>query len=137
MPERVRTYCFTYFLDQDEFTTERPSVETNEGDDARRWLRTLVEGEIENEDGPEIRYIVIGLETCKTTGRDHLQGFVYFKNPTRWDTARTKFTLAGAVHFEAMKGTTAQAIEYCRKDGVWAEWGEPPMYYYITGLLDE
>lgn len=53
------------------------------------------------------------LERCEKTGKLHIQGFVYFKNPR---------TLAGlkklhkTAHFESMRGTVDQAIAYTQKE---------------------
>lgn len=63
-----------------------------------------------------IRYICWGEEKCPETGKDHLQGYVEFKNSQRLDGAK-RFIGDEAAHLEKRKGTRDQAREYCRKSG--------------------
>lgn len=69
-----------------------------------------------------VRYMIIGLEEG-VTGTPHIQGYVDFINPR---------TLAGIhrlnknIHWETRRGNWEQAVEYCKKEGVWKEYGEPP-----------
>lgn len=58
-------------------------------------------------------YHIIGFEVCPTTGKKHLQGFVYFAN-ARSTSALKK--IANSIHIEMMKGTPKQASEYCKYD---------------------
>lgn len=71
----------------------------------------------------KLQYLVCGRETCPATGRIHIQGFVAFKIRTKLSTLRN--WLPGA-HFERAKGTPVEASEYCKKDGVYTEYGELP-----------
>lgn len=69
-----------------------------------------------------IRYVVMQLEECPTTQRNHLQG--YFEiNRGNVTLAMVKEVFPGA-HVEKARGTRAQAREYCMKedtrlDGPW------------------
>lgn len=72
------------------------------------------------------KYWVIGKEVAPNTGTKHLQGFVVFEN-AQWFN-RIKRCLEGTkAHIEWCKGTADQNITYCKKDGDWEEYGEPPM----------
>ena len=71
----------------------------------------------------EYKYLIIGDETCPTTGRKHWQGYVEFKN------ARTRKGVKRAfgrndMWCAARKGTAAQAANYCKKEGAFQEFGE-------------
>lgn len=65
-------------------------------------------------------YWVYGEESGEQ-GTPHLQGFVRFKSATSFN--RVKQLLPRA-HIEAQKGTCLEAAAYCKKDGIFTEWGE-------------
>lgn len=65
-------------------------------------------------------YLCYGRERCSTTGRLHWQCYVEFKTRVTQSTIRTCF---GSVHFERRKGSSDQAVEYCRKEGEFTEFG--------------
>lgn len=69
-------------------------------------------------------YLVFGRETGDS-GTPHLQGYFRLQAKQRLTTVRQYPGLARA-HFEVMRGTSAQAIAYCKKDGDFDEFGEPP-----------
>ncbi len=71
----------------------------------------------------DLKYVIVGAEQAPTTGTYHLQGYVCFKNRIRLTGAKAHFPRA---HLEIMRGTIAQAIAYCKKDGDWKEWGVIP-----------
>lgn len=54
-----------------------------------------------------------GVETAPTTGTVHLQGWVVFKEKCR-PIEKTGWT---GVHWEPMRGTLQQSIDYCSKEG--------------------
>lgn len=56
-------------------------------------------------------------------GTPHLQGFIRFKSATSFKRVKN---LLGRAHLESQKGSSAQAAEYCKKDGDFDEWGDPP-----------
>jgi len=71
----------------------------------------------------ECVYLVYGRETSPTTGTPHLQGFVIFRNARH----RTAIVAElGGGHWERALGTSAQAAEYCKKDGDYVERGTFP-----------
>lgn len=67
-------------------------------------------------------YLCYGVEKCPTTGKMHHQGYVEFKTNQRLTTLGKKFRC----NFERRRGTAEQAIEYCKKDGVFFEFGVKP-----------
>lgn len=70
---------------------------------------------------PEIRGIGWGLETCPTTKRQHLQGFVQtFKQITFKPLIKL---LGGNVWVKVARGTIEQCKEYCKKEGAYKEKG--------------
>lgn len=74
--------------------------------------------------GVACHYMVLGEEVGES-GTPHLQGFVYFKDAKTL--AAAKQALGPRVHLEAMKGTQQQAIEYCKKDSKWVDYGKEPL----------
>ncbi len=70
------------------------------------------------------KYIILGRETAGS-GTPHLQGYVHWRNG-RTLNGLTGY-LDGRIHWEIRRGTHAQAITYCKKDGVFEEKGTPPL----------
>lgn len=71
-----------------------------------------------------VRYLVCGHETCPTTGRLHLQGYVYFHNPRSFLAFRA---LLGGRHVEVAGGSPQANRVYCVKENVILEIGEIPV----------
>ncbi|GBO42314.1 hypothetical protein AVEN_266193-1, partial [Araneus ventricosus] len=61
-----------------------------------------------------------------TSGRRHLQGFVWFVERKRFASAQKKKKKNPFCHFEANKGYAQQAAEYCKKDGDFGGYGRLP-----------
>lgn len=59
-------------------------------------------------------YIIIGDEICPDTGRQHWQGYVYFKNPR---SIKRVINLLRPRHVEQAKGSPKQNRTYCTKEG--------------------
>ena len=99
---RVRAWCLTQHY-------EFPDV-LKEYEDILRNLKGVV-------------YLIVGRETCPTTGRKHLQIYIHFKNAREFSTIKKKFPTA---HIEPAKGTAEQNQDYCSKEGDCWEVGTPP-----------
>lgn len=87
---------------------------------ARAWCFTIYPKDEEGWDPntfdwkDPVKNIICGLEQCPKTKKLHWQGFIYFKNPVRFNTV--KETLGdNTAHIEKTRGTLKQAIEYCEK----------------------
>lgn len=75
---------------------------------------------------------VIWAEEKGESGTEHLQGFVYFKNPRALKGVKR---LLPRAHLEQMRGTPKQAADYCRKeDPNPQEYGELPMSAEEKGM---
>lgn len=69
------------------------------------------------------RYMIACMETCPTTGKQHIHLYVNMSMPYR---LKKKIIEYGA-HIEICKGSPKQNIEYVRKDGnIIFEWGDEP-----------
>lgn len=60
------------------------------------------------------QYVLCGREIAPTTGKEHFQGYMYFKNERSHN--RIKKILEGR-HVQMVKGTVDHNEIYCRKDG--------------------
>lgn len=98
---------------------------------AKRWVFTLnnpTQDEIEAltswaESNP--LYLIIGHEYGVNNGTPHLQGFLILKRKRRLAQLKLVPGLARA-HLEVARGSSIQAATYCKKDGNFHEFGEPP-----------
>lgn len=70
-----------------------------------------------------VQYYIYGNERGQDRETPHWQGFLYSDNKLSFQ--RVKQLLPRA-HLEPQRGTCNQAIEYCKKEGDWNEWGEAP-----------
>lgn len=71
-------------------------------------------------------YLLVGNETCPTTGKRHHQGYVYFKNARGCKMKTLADELGGGVHVEPCKGNVKHNVDYCQKEGDFREWGQRP-----------
>lgn len=78
-----------------------------------------------------IKYMVIGKETCPSTQRKHLQGYMYFTNPR--GLAGVKRIMKPR-HVEVAKGDATENFEYCSKEREFKEWGKRPQQGERTDL---
>lgn len=67
-------------------------------------------------------YWVFGQEVAPTTGTPHLQGYAEFSHAL--SSKRIKKDLGATIHLEPRRGSAQQAAEYCKKDGIFEQWGE-------------
>lgn len=72
----------------------------------------------------ECKYIIYGKEVAPDTGTPHLQGYVQF--PTMKSLRQVKEQVCDRAHFEIAKGSPAQNIAYCSKEGDFQERGDRP-----------
>ena len=96
----MRDYCFTINNYTDEMISALSSLAT--------------EG--------KCKYIMWGHEIGES-GTKHLQGYVEFPRDRQIITIK-KLPGFKTAHLEARKGTQQQAIDYCKKDGNFVEFGE-------------
>lgn len=69
------------------------------------------------------RYIIIGKETCPTTGKRHYQCYIYFNNAVSFKKLKNELPTA---HIEIAKGNYKQNRDYCSKEKIYFEDGEEP-----------
>lgn len=113
---RGRSFCFTLFAQERLCETDCDS------------LRALGKSS-------DVRYLVFGRELCPTTGRQHLQGYIQFRNARRFNAVRG--ILPAGSHIELAKGTPSQNRKYCVKDGDYEEFGTTPSAANSGRKLDE
>ncbi len=103
---RARAWCFTKFVDNTDISM------------------TVAQILMEKIGKEKAQYLIYGIEHAPTTGRQHLQGYVYFKN------ARTmksiKKMLGEDIHLEKARGTVTENINYCSKEGRVFFFGDEP-----------
>lgn len=92
---------------------------------ARAWCFTSYDLEIQPLKEEDLKYLIRGKEVCPTTGRDHIQGYVVFKNAKSMSAVK-KWFKEPAMHLERAKGSPKQNYEYCSKEGAFCELGELP-----------
>ena len=85
-----------------------------------------------------VKFIAAGKEVCPTSGKEHLQSFVYFDNP-RGNGKRALNSIAKLfgkphAHIEPMQGNLEQNEKYCSKDGEYTEYGVKPKQGCRTDL---
>ena len=74
-------------------------------------------------DESEMDYILYGREKSQSTGYEHFQGYLCFKQRKR--PAGVQKMIPGA-YFECAKGSFDQNFSYCIKDGDFKEFGSRP-----------
>jgi len=112
---RTRGWAFTKILSK--HSTD--SVKDPKGQKDR--VEQFIEDVCANDD---VDYIVVGWEIAPTTGRAHLQGYLYAKNKLSFSTVKDKLGID--VHLESARGTAQQNRIYCIKGGVFGERGVCP-----------
>lgn len=75
-------------------------------------------------------YICAGDEICPNTRRRHYQGYIYFRNARAFTAVRR---LLPGCHIGAQRGTVDEAVDYCKKDGLYYEIGSPPINQAAKG----
>ena len=97
---KTRNFCFTYFGD----TTLKDDY--------------YISG---------MTYLIVGVETCPTTQRQHIQGFIIFKGPITLRCCIKKLSQDFKNgHVEICRGSVVDNIKYCSKEGNFKEFGARP-----------
>lgn len=95
----------------------------------RQWIFTLnnwTEDEVDTLLGnPHPSYVAFGKEVG-ANGTPHLQGVLNLKNAKTLSALKSCLGLP-RIHLEVMKGSWKQAIDYCKKDGIFTEQGVRPV----------
>lgn len=94
------------------------------GPKSKHWCFTLNNPRVEEEglvDQDLCTYGVVGNERGEKHDVPHFQGYIEFKN--RMEFSGVKKLLKRA-HWEARRGTSQEASDYCKKDGDFVEFGE-------------
>ncbi|AHH31475.1 replication-associated protein [Dragonfly larvae associated circular virus-6] len=95
---------------------------------SRGWAFTLfhyTEEDINKIKKLEVQYQCVGKEICPKSKEPHLQGYLYYANPVRFETVKT--SIRKEVHLESARYSAKRNARYCKKEGDWWEQGEPPM----------
>lgn len=90
---------------------------------SRNWCFTLnnpTTDEIIKILDTEFEYCIFGFETGSKKETEHLQGYIEYNNVKRLNEAK----IVKRMHIENRKGNQKQAIEYCKKEGEYYEFGE-------------
>lgn len=78
------------------------------------------------------KYQIMAHEFGADNDTYHIQGYIYFKDAKSFNAV--KKLLPPSTHIEARKGSNADAMLYCMKEGVFWEYGEPPVQGKRTDL---
>lgn len=91
---------------------------------SRTWAYTIYEYEEDNSLvlAPTSTYQVYGYETCPTTQKKHIQGYICFENTKTMEAVKKVFRKK-TMHLEISKGTPEQNRTYCIKEGNYIETG--------------
>lgn len=84
-------------------------------------------------DKSKMRYLAYGKETCPSTGKQHWQGFVYWKNGHSIKSTSKWFNNA---HVEHCRGSLEDNEKYCSKEGQYKTFGEKPQQGTRTDLIE-
>lgn len=71
----------------------------------------------------KVEYYIFGAERGEG-GTDHFQGYVHYKNKVRLTQVKSDFPRA---HIEVRRGTVKEAVDYCKKENNWADFGTMPV----------
>uniref|UniRef100_UPI004048D7F7 hypothetical protein n=1 Tax=Polynucleobacter sp. TaxID=2029855 RepID=UPI004048D7F7 len=69
----------------------------------------------------KVKYMIIGFEIGEQ-GTEHIQGYLDFENPRALSGLTRLFKF---IHWEPRRGTWDEAVNYCKKDNTYFEYGEP------------
>lgn len=90
---------------------------------ARRWVFTTYDIDCKIDfDESYCHYYILQQETCPTTQKQHLQGYVEYKIQKTFNQTK-KFLSDGKAHWEVAHGNPEQCRDYCRKQDTRTENG--------------
>lgn len=106
---------------------------------SRHWVFTLNNWTADDETRLEalastVTYLVYGYETAET-GTPHLQGYVCFSTVKRATAVKT--AIGARAHVEVKRGSPKEASDYCKKEGLFKEFGSLPSGARGTSRFDE
>lgn len=104
---------------------------------ARGWVFTLnnyTEEEAAAILVTDCKYVCYGREVGEEKKTQHLQGYIYFDNAR--SLRSVKRIIGDRAHLEIQRGSSAEAIAYCEKDGDFVERGERPNQGRRTDIWD-
>lgn len=101
------------------FTLNNPTIEEKE------FVNSLL-GSPPTQDMSSLNltYLIIGKESSQT-GTPHYQGYLETSSRIGLRSLKSSMILLTRAHLEPARGTSKQALEYCKKEGDWAERGNP------------
>lgn len=92
----------------------------------RLWCFTNFDLDFDYESiiGKKVKFVAFGKEKCPSTGRDHHQGYIYFRNQQR----SLKFVskLLGGCHVDPCSGSLKDNETYCSKETALTKFGDEP-----------
>lgn len=73
-------------------------------------------------------YLIYGREQCPKTHKWHWQGYLHMINRKRLSELKRVLSACNmeGAHYEKRRGTIKEAVEYCKKDGDFKEYGKQP-----------
>lgn len=103
---------------------------------ARSWVFThfnYEHGDVEKIlRGFKCKYIVWGREVCPTTGKKHLQGYIWCTSPRTFNGMMKEFKFC---YLNVAVGSYRENYAYCTKGGDFYEDGEPPAQGQRTDII--
>ncbi len=114
---KYRRWVFTENFESDQWATERLKY-----DDF-----FLEEGMRMTDSSERIRYVIVGYETGEEKEHQHFQGYLELQHNR---THRSLLSLLRGYDISpwlapSMAPNPVSAIDYCKKDDLWKDWGEP------------
>ena len=103
-----RSYCFTLYADPDDYPLEL-------GLDAQELPLYLAADET-FWTADQVRYAILQVESCPTTARAHIQGYVELRDSLRPAAVRRALPVLSSAAIFARRGTRDEARDYCRKE---------------------
>jgi len=83
-----------------------------------------------------MQYLIVGSEICPTTGKEHRQGFAYFKNARKSKKQMCKLLCCAMDACAPIYSGIKSNVDYCSKDGKFEEYGIKPKQGERTDLND-